>query len=253
MTDIITAADLSVRYGKKEVLRNLNLTLAPGEILGIIGPNGSGKTTALSCIEGLSRPYGGQVRVFGRDPVRERKYVYSRMGVQLQESSYPLRIRTDELCRLFASFYKEPADWHILLESFGLLPLLKRRVRNLSGGEKQRLSLVLALMGRPEILILDEITAGLDPEGRRRIRGALRQQARNGAAMIIVTHYPDELEDFAHRILLLEEGSERFCGTVSAFRHWAAAAAGKSENAPLEVLYLALTEKTDGGAGRKDI
>lgn len=239
MNPIVEAADLSVRYGTKDAVRGLSFTLQPGETLGIVGPNGSGKTTALSCVEGLVSPASGSMRVFGADPVRQRREVYARMGVQLQDAAYPLRIRTAELCALYASFYAHPADWQTLLGDLGLAPMARRYVHTLSGGERQKLSVLLALMGQPQLLVLDELSTGLDPETRHSLRASLQQIASRGTAMIVVTHYLDELEGLAGRILLLEAGRQRFLGSLDGFRRWAGAESGKAAST-LEEAYLSV-------------
>lgn len=232
MKPIIELKDLTVHYRNKTALHGLDLTLAPSEILGIIGPNGSGKTTVLSCVEGLCHPTSGSVRVFSLDPVADRRRVYVRLGVQLQEVSYPPRIRVVELCQLFAAFYRHPANWQALLDALGLKPFLRRSVHTLSGGEKQKLSVVLALMGRPELLILDELSTGLDPETQQALRVFLRQIADKGTAMILVTHHLEELEGLADRILLLWDGRKRFLGTPADFLLWAQHETGASAPCP---------------------
>lgn len=241
MKPIVELNNLSVRYEEREAVRNLSLYIAPGEVLGILGPNGAGKTTTVSCIEGLTAPTSGTVRVFSADPRRERAAVYSRMGVQLQETSYPLRVRTGELCALFASFYERPADWHALLCSLDLESAIYQSVSRLSGGQRQKLSVVLALMGRPELLILDEVSTGLDPQMRDAMLGALRQIAAQGTSMVLVTHYPNELAGLAERILLLMDGEEQFLGTLDTFASWAAAKSGTAnEQLSLEDAYLSV-------------
>lgn len=249
MKPIVEVSRLSVCYGHVEALRDLNFALAPGEVLGIIGPNGAGKTTTLSCIEGLLTPTEGAVQVFGAEPRRERRQVLRRMGVQLQDASYPLRIRTEELVQLYASFYKDPADWRTLLASMGLSGLGRRRVHSLSGGERQKLSILLALIGRPSLLILDEISTGLAPEARFMLRASLRQIAAGGTAMIVVTHYPDELEGLADRLLLLEAGRARFLGTPDAFRRFAGRESGEAGQLTLEQAYLAACPPGAAGIG----
>ncbi|MBD5560190.1 MAG: ABC transporter ATP-binding protein [Clostridia bacterium] len=240
MQPIVQADNLTVRYRDKTAVAGLHFALAPGEVLGIAGPNGSGKTTTLACLEGLQRPSGGTVRVFGGDPAVNRRQIYRYLGVQLQDTDYPPRIHVGELCALFASFFDRPADWRSMLTALGLAPLMRRSVRSLSGGERQKLSVLLALMGRPQLLILDELSTGLDPESRQAVRTFLRDAAAGGLAMILVTHYLNELEDLADRILLLNNGRQRYLGTLLGFRCWAQAEAGGPAAFSLEDAYLSV-------------
>lgn len=241
MKSIAEVKDLTVRFKDKAAVHRLHFELAAGEVLGILGPNGSGKTTTLACLEGLLSPSSGTVRLFGLDPMTGRRRLYARLGVQLQEANYPLRIRVGELCALFASFYDQPANWPRLLDALDLRASVHRSVQSLSGGEKQKLSVVLALMGRPELLILDELSTGLDPETRVALRSFLRDIAGGGVSMILVTHHPDELAGLAGRILLLDGGRAQFLGTPDRFRLWARDISGSREPAStLDQAYLSV-------------
>ena len=135
------------------------------------------------------------------------------MGVQLQETDYPSKIKIEELCRLFASFYDRPADWNLLLAQLGLDDKRKSPLHKLSGGEKQRLSILLSLMGRPKLLILDELTTGLDPEVRQNMWMSFESIRKSGVAILMVSHYLDEVEILADKILYLEKGRQQFFGT----------------------------------------
>lgn len=240
MAPIVRLENMSVIYGNgKEAVRGLNLAIEQGEVIGLLGPNGSGKTSTLSVIEGLLLPAHGRASVFELDPVVQREKIYSRMGVQLQEASYPIRIKVSELCGLFASFYDRPTDWRFLLNAFGLESTARRDVKTLSAGERQKLSLIIALIGRPELLILDEISTGLDPHARRMVQDSLKRIANSGTAMIIVTHYPNELQDLADRILVLNHGEQLFLGSPEEFCSVAGAENGTVYNT-LEDAYLAV-------------
>ena len=169
------------------------------------------------------------------------------MGVQLQESEYPLKIRTEELCRLFASFYDRPADWNLLLTQMGLNEKRKHPVHKLSGGERQRLSIILSLMGRPKLLVLDELTTGLDPEVRQNMWISFENIRKGGVAIIMVSHYLDEVEALADKILYLEKGRQQFFGTQKEFREYVKDRIPKEkweENFSLEKLYLMIAPKT---------
>ncbi len=154
-----------------------------------------------------------------------------------------------ELCRLFASFYERPADWELLLEQMGLDGKRKRLVQKLSAGEKQRLSIVLSLMGRPKLLVLDELTTGLDPEVRQNMWASFRNIRDRGIAILMVSHYLDEVEALADKILYLEKGEQRFFGTQQGFREYVKACVPQGQwdgNLSLEKLYLMVVPKTTG-------
>ena len=142
---IVQVENLKLTYKSLRAVENVSFSVNAGEILAVIGQNGSGKTSTVECIEGLRKPDGGLIRVFGKNPWLHRSEVYKEMGIQLQEAEYPSKIRVEEQCRLFASFYERPADWNLLLAQMGLDDKRKRPVCKLSGGEKQRLSILLSL------------------------------------------------------------------------------------------------------------
>ena len=208
---------MSVRYGDVYGVRDVDVDLDFGEILGIIGPNGAGKTSLIECIEGLRKRSAGEISVLGLDPVRSRAEVASRIGVQLQDTSYPSRVRVDELCKLFSSFYDSPRPFDELLSEFGLNDQRKSYVDRLSGGQRQRLSIVLALIGRPEVLFLDELTTGLDPAARRSTWDLLRALNEAGTAIVLSSHYMDEVEALCDRVMLLLDGTVHESGTVRHF------------------------------------
>lgn len=247
--EIVQVENLNLAYKNLQAVQNVSFSVRSGEIVAVIGQNGSGKTSTVECIEGLRRPDSGMIRVFGKDPWLCRGEVYKEMGVQLQEAEYPMRIRVEELCRLFADFYERPADWNLLLTQMGLDEKRKRPIHKLSGGEKQRLSILLALIGRPKLLILDELTTGLDPEVRRNMWISLENIRKGGVAVIIVSHYMDEVETLANKILYLEKGKQQFFGTKQGFRDYVKSRVTPDEweeNLSLEKLYLMIAPKTAG-------
>lgn len=248
--NIVTADGLCVTYRKNiKAVQNVSFSLDAGEILAVIGSNGSGKTSTVECVEGLRRPSGGSVTVFGKNPQKQRCEICKNMGVQLQEAEYPEAIRVDELCRLFAAFYDRPADRNLLLSQMKLDDKRKRTVKKLSGGEKQKLSIVLALMGRPKLLIMDEITTGLDPEARKSIITSFKNIRDSGVSIIMVSHYLEEAELLADKILYLEKGRQLFFGTKDNFRRYAESRmpeGNRKENLTLEELYLAINPETEG-------
>lgn len=246
---IVQVEKLNLTYQGVYAVRDVSFSVEAGEILAVIGRNGSGKTSTVECLEGLRKPDSGMIRIFGKDPWRQRCEVYEEIGVQLQETEYPSKIRVEEQCRLFAGFYERPADWNLLLSQLGLAEKRKCPVHKLSGGEKQRLSILLSLMGRPKLLILDELTTGLDPEVRQNMWLSFEKIREGGVAIIMVSHYLDEVEALADNILYLEEGRQRFHGTKEGFRAYVKSRVSEDEweeNLPLEKLYLMIAPKTAG-------
>lgn len=246
---IVHAKHLYLSYKEVKAVQDVSFTIQSGEVLAVIGSNGSGKTSTIECVEGLRKPDSGSIQVFGKDPLLHRGEIYRKIGIQLQETEYPAKIRVEELCRLYAGFYERPADWKALLSQMNLEEKKKRAVSKLSGGEKQRLSVLLALMGRPKLLILDELTTGLDPEVRQNMWETFRTIRDNGVAILLVSHYLDEVEALADRMLYLEKGKQQFFGTQEEFRAWAKtriAPENQQENDSLEKLYLKIVPKTTG-------
>lgn len=246
---IVQVENLNLAYKNLRAVQNVSFSVKSGEILAVIGQNGSGKTSAVECVEGLRKPDSGLIRVFEKDPWLHRSEIYKEMGVQLQEAEYPLKIRVEELCRLFASFYEKPADWNLLLTQMGLDEKRKRPVHKLSGGEKQRLSILLSLMGRPKLLVLDELTTGLDPEVRQNMWMSFENIRESGVAIIMVSHYLDEVEALADKILYLEKGKQQFFGTQQEFREYVKNRIPRDrweEDLSLEKLYLMIAPKTAG-------
>ncbi len=199
-------------YGKKTAVDGLSLRVAEGEVFGILGPNGAGKTTTVECAEGLRRPDGGSIRVFGIDPYRDRAAARRLVGAQLQESQLPDKITVAEAIGLYASFYPEPADTEGLIRRLGLTEKRNARYRKLSGGQKQRVSIALALVGRPRLVVFDELTTGLDPAARRESWRLVTELQGDGVTVLLVTHYADEAERLCDRVALIQAGRLTACG-----------------------------------------
>ena len=212
MTPALEITGLRKRYGKKAAVDGLSLRVAEGEIFGILGPNGAGKTTTVECAEGLRRPDGGSVRVFGIDPYRDRAAARRLVGAQLQESQLPDKITVAEAVGLYASFYPAPAGPEALIERLGLAEKRDTRYRKLSGGQKQRVSIALALIGRPRLVVFDELTTGLDPAARRESWRLVRELRDDGVTVLLVTHYADEAERLCDRVALIQAGRLTACG-----------------------------------------
>lgn len=246
---IVQVENLSLSYKNIHAVQDVSFSVFPGEIIAVIGSNGSGKTSTVECIEGLRKPDSGHIRVFEKDPWLKRCEIYKAMGIQLQEAEYPLKIKVEEICELFASFYERPADWNLLLTQLGLAEKRKSPIHKLSGGEKQRLSILLSLMGRPKLLVLDELTTGLDPEVRQNMWVSFEKIREGGVAMLMVSHYLDEVQALADKILYLEKGRQRFFGTQQEFRAYVKKLVSRvewEENATLEKLYFMIAPKTTG-------
>ena len=186
------------------------------EIFGIIGSNGAGKTTTVECISGLRMPDSGSIRVYDLSPQKDRDKIREFVGVQLQESELPPRIKVREAVNLFSSFYPHPLDPDDLLETLGIKKIENSIFKKLSGGQKQRLSIALALVGDPKVAILDELTTGLDPEARRETWDLIEGMRERGVTVILVTHFMDEAERLCDRLALINHGTIRALDTPEA-------------------------------------
>jgi len=203
----VTVQHLVKKYGRLVAVNDVSLSIHEGEIFGIIGPNGAGKTTTVECISGLRAPDSGSISVYGLSPRKDRNRIRESVGVQLQESALPPRLRVGEAVRLFASFYSNPLEPDQLLESLGIKQMANSSFKSLSGGQKQRLSIALALVGNPRLAILDELTTGLDPEARRETWGLIERMRDRGVTVILVTHFMDEAEKLCDRLALINHGT----------------------------------------------
>ncbi|HEV2932313.1 MAG TPA: ABC transporter ATP-binding protein [Streptosporangiaceae bacterium] len=206
MTPVIEVTGLTKRYGGQAVVDGISFHVERGEIFGILGPNGAGKTTAVECLEGLRRRDAGQVRILGLDPKTDGRRLHQRLGVQLQETQLQDKIKVREALELYASFYPDPADWRELLDRWGLAGKKNARFGKLSGGQKQRLFIALALVGNPEVVFLDELTAGLDPGARRATWDLIARVRDSGVTVVLVSHFMDEVEELCDRVAILERG-----------------------------------------------
>ncbi|HEY5187356.1 MAG TPA: ABC transporter ATP-binding protein [Actinomycetes bacterium] len=210
---VIEVRGLSKAYGSLVAVDDLDLTVEAAEIFGVVGPNGAGKTTTVECITGLRVPDSGSIRVLGRDPQTDRNEVRQRVGVQLQESALPAKIRVSEVLELFGSFYRRSVDIPDLVESLGLAAHRDVYFRALSGGLKQRLSIALALVGDPEVAVLDELTTGLDPHARQETWELIESVRARGVTVVVVTHSMEEAERLCDRVAVIDQGRLVACGT----------------------------------------
>lgn len=193
-------------YGETVAVDDVSLSVAEGEIFGVLGPNGAGKTTTVECVIGLRHPDGGSLRVLGLDPERQAAQLHQVVGVQLQFSAQPDKLRVKEVLDLYRSFYRRPADVGDLVEGLGLADKLHTYYRSLSGGQRQRLSIALALIGSPRLAVLDEMTSGLDPQARRDTWDLIESVRDRGVTILLVTHFMEEAERLCDRLALIDRG-----------------------------------------------
>ena len=208
---VVTVRGLTKAYGGRTVVDRLDLDVQAGEVLGLIGANGAGKTTTVECLQGLRRPDAGEVQVLGLDPFRDADRLRPQIGSQLQSSGLPDRLRVGEAVALFAG--PRATDAGALLEQFGLADKRRSPYAGMSGGERQRLFLVLALLNRPRLVILDELTQGLDPAARREVWSAVAQLRDAGTTVLLVTHELDEAEALCERVVAMRDGKVLDQGT----------------------------------------
>ncbi|HUD16682.1 MAG TPA: ABC transporter ATP-binding protein, partial [Acidimicrobiales bacterium] len=206
-TPAISIAGMRKSYGNLVAVEGLDLEIASGELVAILGPNGAGKTTTVEILEGYRRPDQGRVSVLGLDPSRDGRQLRPLVGLMLQDGGIYPTLKVRESVVLFASFFLDPSDPGELLERVGLTERAGTRFRQLSGGEKQRLSLALALVGRPQVLFLDEPTAGMDPRARLLTWEIVEEAKRAGATVVLTTHSMEEAERLADRVAILNQGA----------------------------------------------
>ena len=206
--------NVEVSYGAVHAIHGASMEVRDGEIVSLIGANGAGKSTAIECMLGTRRADAGTVRLLGQDPKKHRRTLFERIGVQFQEGDYQKEIKVSELCEETACLYRDPADWRALCEQFGIGDKANTPVKGLSGGECQRLFIVLALIGQPELVFLDELTTGLDVKARRGVWKTLEQLKEQGLTIFLTSHFMDEVEALCDEICILKKGTPVFCGTV---------------------------------------
>jgi ABC-2 type transport system ATP-binding protein len=206
MEPVIAVEHLRKAYGSTLAVDDISFEVRPGEIFGVVGPNGAGKTTTVECIVGLRQGDSGAVRVLGLDPRRQEQSLRERIGVQLQQAALPDDLKVWEALDLFASFYRRPVAWPALLEQWGLAEKRGTAFTKLSGGQKQRLFIALALINDPELVFLDELTTGLDPQARHTTWDLVRAIRERGKTVVLVTHFMDEAEQLCDRVAIVDHG-----------------------------------------------
>ncbi|MFJ6836751.1 ATP-binding cassette domain-containing protein [Streptomyces sp. NPDC091209] len=203
---VIEVSGLRKSYGGRAVVDGVSFTVEEGEIFGILGPNGAGKTTTVECVEGLRVPDAGRVRVAGLDPFTDRRATSRVLGAQLQQSELQAKLTVREALELYAALYPDPADWRPLAERLGLTDRLGTGFGKLSGGQRQRLFIALALIGNPRVVVLDELTTGLDPRARRDTWELIEDIRAQGVTVLLVTHFMEEAQRLCDRIAVIDRG-----------------------------------------------
>ena len=206
MDDVVRVRGLQKRYGDRAVVDGLDLDIAEGEVFALLGPNGAGKTTTVEVLEGYRDRDGGEVAVLGTDPARGGAAWRSRIGIVLQGGAESGELTVEELVRHFALYYPQPRDPDEVIVKVGLQDKRTERSRSLSGGQRRRLDVALGIVGRPELLFLDEPTTGFDPEARRAFWGLVRELRDDGTTILLTTHYLDEVEQLADRVAVIAAG-----------------------------------------------
>ncbi len=206
MSEIIKVQNLIKKYKGITAVDDISFDVHEGEIFGMVGPNGAGKTTTIECIEGLRKPDSGTIRVLNLDPQADNKMLRTRVGMQLQQSNLPDRMKVWEALDLYSAFYETPVDWKNLLKQLGLEEKRDARFGKLSGGQKQRLFIALALLPNPNLVFLDELTTGLDPQARHTIWDLVRSVRDQGKTIYLTTHFMEEAERLCDRVAILDHG-----------------------------------------------
>ncbi|WP_031520969.1 ABC transporter ATP-binding protein [Streptomyces sp. NRRL F-5123] len=209
----VEVAGLVKRYGAQAAVDGLDLTVPRGSVTAVLGPNGAGKTTTVEVCEGYRRPDSGRVRVLGLDPVTEGAALRPRIGVMLQSGGVYPGARAEEMLRHTAALHAHPVDPALLIERLGLESCGRTAYRRLSGGQQQRLALAMAVVGRPELVFLDEPTAGLDPQARRATWELVRELRADGVSIVLTTHFMDEAEQLADQVVIIDAGRAIARGT----------------------------------------
>lgn len=219
MNNIIEVKNIKKTYGSFTAVDGISLSIKKGEIFGIAGPNGAGKSTTVEAMMGLRKPDSGSISVLGMNPQKQRSEVAQRIGIQLQQASLPDRMKVWEALDLFSSFYDNTVPWEPLLEQWGLGDKRNAAFASLSGGQKQRLFISLALVNDPDIVFLDELTTGLDPQARRGTWELVSAIRDAGKTVVLVTHFMDEAETLCDRIGIIDSGKLIACDTPKSMIH----------------------------------
>ena len=219
MKAVVQVDKLRKVYGATVAVDEVSFEVQEGEIFGVVGPNGAGKTTTIECLEGLRKPDSGTVRVLGVDPQVDGQFLREHAGMQLQQSNLPERMRVWEALDLYSSFYPHATDWRVLLTRLGIDEKKNTPFAKLSGGQKQRLFIALALLPDPQVIFLDELTTGLDPQARHAIWDLVRDVQAQGKTILLTTHFMEEAERLCDRVAVLDHGRIIALDTPQALIH----------------------------------
>lgn len=235
---ILTVKNLSVTYGAKTAVSNVSFSVESGEVIGLLGANGAGKSSTIAAVLGIEKSNFKELTMVGKSPILQRKEVFQEVGVQFQETNFQDKLIVREACEQWWSLYKQTADVPLLLQTFGLARKETQLVNSLSGGERQRLAVLLALISNPKLVFLDELTKGLDSKARRMLWKQLLAMKEKGLAIVLTSHYMDEVEMLCDKILILKDGETAFQGTIQE-------AIQASEKSNLEDAYLHFAGEED--------
>lgn len=214
MNEIISVKQLSKSYGGLTAVQGLDLSVTQGTVFGLLGANGAGKSTTIECMLGTRKFDAGTVSILGMNPLLQRKQLFENVGVQLQEANYQDKVTVAELCEVTQSLYRNAADYGELLKQFGIFDKAKSMVKELSGGQRQKLFIVLALIPQPKVVFLDELTTGLDAKARREVWKILSNLKEKGLTIFLTSHFMDEVKALCDWVCILKKGKAVFYGTV---------------------------------------
>ncbi|MNI16889.1 putative ABC transporter ATP-binding protein YbhF [compost metagenome] len=237
---VLKVGNLTVTYGQKKAVDLISFEVKPGQAFGLLGANGAGKSSTIAAVLGIEKSTYDELVIVGKSPIRNRKEIFEQVGVQFQETHFQDKLTVSDACEQWQSLYKQTADLPALLQTFGLADKEQQPVKLLSGGERQRLAVLLALIPEPKLVFLDELTTGLDTKARRMLWKQLVTRKEKGLAIVLTSHYMDEVEALCDEILILREGQTVFHGTIQE----ALAASGKTT---LEDAYLHFAGEEDWG------
>ncbi|MEK5396929.1 ABC transporter ATP-binding protein [Paenibacillus sp. FSL K6-2859] len=211
---VLSVKDLSVRYGDKLAVQDLSFHLGEGEVIGLLGANGAGKSSSIAAILGIEKSEFQELVLLRKSPITERKEVFQKVGVQFQDTNFQDRLTLEEACIQWRALYKKPQAIDPLLHTFGLHEKKKQVVKSLSGGEKQRLAVLLALLPNPQLVFLDELTTGLDTKARKMLWKQLLTMKEKGLSIVLTSHYMDEVEALCDHLIILRDGKTVTSGSV---------------------------------------
>ncbi|MNO36012.1 Fluoroquinolones export ATP-binding protein [compost metagenome] len=211
---VLSINNLSVRYGDKIAVQDLSFSLGTGEVIGLLGANGAGKSSSIAAILGIEKSDFQELILLGKSPITERKEVFQKVGVQFQDTNFQDRLTLEEACTQWRALYKNPQPIAPLLHTFGLHDKKKQLIKSLSGGERQRLAVLLALLPDPQLVFLDELTTGLDTKARKMLWKQLLTMKEKGLSIVLTSHYMDEVEALCDHLIILRDGRTVASGSI---------------------------------------